>query len=757
MHTKKTRQSITTSENEETPLMNLLHNDEESIPAESKSGDEMYRMVVNLMNQGLAVHEAILGADGKMNDYRFLDLNPAFERLTGLKKELIIGKTVRQILPNTEETWFERYEKVVLIGDTIDFEDFSVELNRYYQVNAFRNSPGQFTVIISDITEKKRDEITRDIRYQIANTFAVTSDLGMLFESTRTQLHRLFDTTNFVYAVYNSEKQTFTAPYECDVRDIIPEWAAARTLSEKVITSGRSLLLDRSTIEKMLSDGVIDQVGAIPLVWLGVPIFIKDRIQGLLITQSYRSADAFSHSTVDLLESIAVQWGQYLQRLEAEETLREKEVFFKHVTDQMSDNISICDLNLTITYCSPSIEKICGYAAEEMMNQPLERVVPQESYQKMISIFNEQLELEQHSEADPDRHITLEFQEFHRDGTEIWLERTLSFLRDTSGRATGILAITRDITERIRTHKELVTALERAEESDRLKSAFLANMSHEIRTPMNGILGFADLLRTPGLSHDEQIRLLDIVEQSGHRLFNLINDLIDISRIEAGQMPVYLEEVDLNELLQELYLFFEHDARKKALETQLFLPSGEHPGILLTDKSKLHSILSNLIKNSIKFTAQGHVSFGYECKDEAVFLFVADTGIGIPEDKASIIFERFGQADLSFQRGYEGAGLGLSIARAYVEMLGGEISFHSIRGQGTRFTVTLPLNNTSGSMTIMAEKPELTKRLKQKPTSGGLHILVAEDDEVSREYLSIVLAEFANKVGFVDSGTEAVN
>jgi len=717
--------------------------------------DPMYRMVVDKMDQGLAVHEAILDHDGKMIDYRFLEVNPSFEQLTGLRKEDVIGKTVLELLPQTEAYWFERFGDVVTTGEPCDIEDFSRELNRHYQVSAFRNAPGQFTVIISDITEHKRKEITRDIRYQIANTFAATSDLGKLFEATRTQLNRLFDTTNFVYAEYHPGKKMFTAPYEYDVRDIIPEWDANRTLSDQVVQTGTSLLLNQAEIQQLLSDGVIDQVGAIPKVWLGVPIHVRNRVHGLLMTQSYKTNDAFSHSTVDLLESIAVQWGQYLHRLDAEETLKARESFFQLVTDQMADNITVLDLQMRITYCSPSIEKIRGFTTEEVVSQTIQDILTPESYQKLMSIFGEEMALEVSGTGDPDRHITLELEEYHKDGSVIWVESTMSFLRKDNGEATGILVISRDITERKRINQELVTALQRAEESDRLKSAFLANMSHEIRTPMNGILGFTDLLRTPEMPYAEQMRLLDIVEQSGHRLFNLINDLIDISRIESGQMPVYPEEVALKGLFDELHQFFSHDAHKKGLQLEFLPDSASDTPLITIDKTKLHSIMSNLIKNAIKFTEQGQITFGYQFTRHDVSMFVEDTGIGIPADKTRMIFDRFGQADLSFQRGYEGAGLGLSISKAYVEMLGGTIHVASTVGKGSKFMVTIPLQTGKRAT-------EATDDLQQvcHDTDGNsappLHILVAEDDEVTREYLSIILKTHARQIDYVESGLDAV-
>ena len=234
------------------------------------------------------------------------------------------------------------------------------------------------------------------------------------------------------------------------------------------------------------------------------------------------------------------------------------------------------------------------------------------------------------------------------------------------------------------TTRELQIAKEKAEESDRLKTAFLANMSHEIRTPMNGILGFIDLLQSVEVPARERIECLKMMEQSGDRLLNTINDIMEISKIEAGQATLQTNQTNVNEVLGYIYHFFSPEAKGKGLKFKLTNKLDKDFRII-TDRAKLESVLFNLIKNAIKFTAEGEINFGVFKKGKKLTFFVSDTGPGIPENRINAVFDRFVQADLKISRPYEGSGLGLSIAKAYSEMLGGKINVKSEVGKGSTF------------------------------------------------------------------------
>jgi PAS domain S-box-containing protein len=280
--------------------------------------------------------------------------------------------------------------------------------------------------------------------------------------------------------------------------------------------------------------------------------------------------------------------------------------------------------------------------------------------------------------------ITEDFLEF-KDGR--FFER-YSQPQKIGGNTAGRVWSFRDITARKNVETALIAAKEKAEESDRLKTAFLHNVSHEIRTPMNAILGFSTLLSEPGLSKTDRNQFTEIIFQSGNQLLSIINDIVDLATIETGQVKVNLKEINLHTALKELSGQFSY--KEKASKINLSLKTHLKEVTIVTDNTKLVQIFSNLINNAFKFTQKGKISFGYDLKDDYVEFFVIDTGIGIPPEHQSRIFDRFYQVDNAISRQYTGTGLGLSICKAYVELLGGKIWLVSSPGKGTEFYFTLP-------------------------------------------------------------------
>lgn len=242
----------------------------------------------------------------------------------------------------------------------------------------------------------------------------------------------------------------------------------------------------------------------------------------------------------------------------------------------------------------------------------------------------------------------------------------------------------------LKLNRDLLVAKEKAQESDRLKSAFLANMSHEIRTPMNGLLGFAGLLKEPELSGEKQQEYIQIIEKSAARMLNIINDIVSISKIESGIMDIRFTETNINNQLQFVYDSLKLDANTKKLTLSFTCELIEKEAIIMTDSEKLYGILTNLVNNSIKYTDKGTIEFGYINKGEELEFYVKDTGIGISKERQEVIFERFIQADTGDIMARQGAGLGLAISKTYVKLLGGKIWVESEEFKGSTFFFTLP-------------------------------------------------------------------
>ncbi len=310
--------------------------------------------------------------------------------------------------------------------------------------------------------------------------------------------------------------------------------------------------------------------------------------------------------------------------------------------------------------------------------------------------------------------------------------------------------------ERKKAEEDLKLALEKAQESDRLKSAFLSNMSHEIRTPMNGILGFTSLLKQPNLTGDEQSNYIEIIERSGNRMLNTVNDIIDISMIEAGQVKVVKTEVSVNKILNEQYAFFNSEAQSKGL-VLIYKPTlSDKEATIVTDKHKLEGILINLIKNAIKFTKHGNISFGYSLIKEKdikkLKFYVKDTGIGIPSDRIKAVFKRFEKADIEDVQVFEGSGLGLAISKSYVEMLGGNIQLSSKEGSGSTFTFTIPYVQQSTKYSGI----ENIEKEEQKSSLSDVSIIIAEDDETSQLFFKTIFKNKFRNIIYTTNGAEAI-
>jgi PAS domain S-box-containing protein len=304
---------------------------------------------------------------------------------------------------------------------------------------------------------------------------------------------------------------------------------------------------------------------------------------------------------------------------------------------------------------------------------------------------------------------------------------------------------------------ELLNAKEHAQKSDRLKSAFLANMSHEIRTPMNGILGFSALLKEPDLTGEDQQKYIRIIEKSGARMLNIINDIVDISKIEAGLMEVNMKESNINDQIEYIFTFFKPETDGKGMRLSYRNSLPEKEAIIITDREKIYAILTNLVKNAIKYTDGGSIDFGYDVvktqHETSLQFFVKDTGIGIAKNRQEAIFERFIQADIEDPKALQGAGLGLTIAKAYAEMLGGKIWVKSDEGIGSTFYFTIPYKTKKqGQSDIenVVAVEDIDVQIEK------LKILIAEDDETSDFLITSMLKKNNHEVLHARTGIEVI-
>jgi len=371
------------------------------------------------------------------------------------------------------------------------------------------------------------------------------------------------------------------------------------------------------------------------------------------------------------------------ERKFAEETLRESEIRFRKIFEESPISIVMTGKDMGIIRVNSAFTRMTGYGEDELKSRSLRDIthpdyVPQDDV-SLLRLVAEEI---------PVYHTENKY--FRKDGSLIWGSTTISLIRNNNDEVQYFLAMIEDITLRKNSEAELIAAKEKAEESDRLKTAFLHNVSHEIRTPMNAIIGFSALLNEPDITEADRRQFIDIIFQSGSQLLSIINDIVDIANIESGQVKVNIREMNLNFSLRSLDEQFSYKEKSDVISINLKTGLPDNKAMIMTDRTKLIQILSNLINNATKFTKEGRIDFGYTLKGDELEFYVKDTGIGIPPEHHDKIFERFFQVDNLISRKFGGTGLGLSICKAYVEILGGRIWLISQPGEGSDFRFTIP-------------------------------------------------------------------
>jgi len=935
--------------------------DRKKVEEALRESEEKFRLLFRHLTTGFALHEIILDSAGKPVDYRFLQINPAFEAMTGLKSEEVVGKTALEVMPDTESFWIETYGKVALTGNPVTFEHFSQVLNKHYQVNSYSPGAGLFAVVFLDITERKKAEealrfseekyrllfenaneaiyVVQDQRIVFANevcelvtgislvnligisilelvdendradlavhhknmiegrlknhssTFSVrnrngkkhwisvnsvriewngkpaTLNMGTditekklmdeLLRESEEQFSAIYENVQDVFfqtgldgiilkispsikhfAQFDKEELLGTPvtdlyanpdergglltalirsrevrDYELKLRtktgDIMYVSLNARLILD---TEGRPLHVDgalrditgRKQAEEALqqsynllnnltamvpgvvyqfrmypdghscfpvsSRGMYDIYGVTPeevrtdasIVFTRLHPDDRERVVETILESAKNQTLYHSDFRVmlpgkglrwrhcdarpELLEDGSTLWYGIISDITDSKLAEEALVKFQTAIENSNTSILITDGNGIIEYANPFCMEISGFAWEEMKGKNpgilSSGFHKKEFYDELWKTIRAGKTWEG------------EFYNKKRNGQFFWENAIISPIHNANGEITHFVAIKTDITAAKKIREELINAKDRAEESDRLKSAFLANMSHEIRTPMNGILGFTELLKTPGLTGEEQQEYIQIIKKSGDRMLNIINDIIDISKIESGQVTVSINETNVNEVVEYIYNFFRPETDQKGIQFQYSIGLPFNDAVLKTDREKVYAILTNLVKNAIKFTRTGFIEYGYVRKNGMLEFYVRDSGAGIPEEHKSFIFERFRQGSESLSRNYEGAGLGLSISKAYVELLGGEIWVESEQGKGSAFYFTLPYttDNNEGNP---VRAGNLSEDMIDNVT--GLKTLIVEDDEISDMFLKISVRKISREILHAVTGKEALD
>lgn len=562
------------------------------------------------------------------------------------------------------------------------------------------------------------------------NAIAIVRDITKPFEQEQKLKDIIDNTTNMFYYHTTEHVLTYVSPQSYKFLGCSPE-VAKRRWTEFVTDNPINELGFEKTV-KAIETGLTQGPYELELrklngeiIWVEVnenPIFENNKVIGI----------------VGALTDITQQ--KYIT-----DNLIKSEEKYRRLHESMREAYAMVSMDGIIIECNKAFQLMVGYNEEEIKKLTYMDLTPANWHDYEKEIVEKQILINGYSELYEKEYI-------HKNGRIFPVELHTFLLKDENNNPAAMWAIVRDISERKKIQSDLILATEKAIESDKLKSAFLANMSHEIRTPMNAILGFANLLEDDTIDNTDKKYYLKLINSSGNRLLHLINDIIDISKIEAKQLKIFKSNFNVDDLLIKIFRTFkESSIYKSKKELNLNINNSDlNNCILYSDESRIQQIIDNLIHNAIKFTEKGTIEFGYKITDDNNFIkfYVCDTGRGIPINKIDIVFDRFIQIDDKDYR--EGTGLGLSISKGLTELMGGKIWVESSES-GSCFQFTIP--NIQKDIVNETIKSNTDKSLNLENKT----IIIAEDDKFSYEYLYEILKNTKANIIHVNNGNDLMN
>ncbi|MCX7987269.1 MAG: PAS domain S-box protein [Bacteroidales bacterium] len=671
--------------------------------------ENQYRLLFNQMGNGFILCQPLYKSKYRMDDFVILDVNPAFEKIVGRSKEHIVNKKASEFSNAIPQEWMEKFSQVIRTHQPISFEDFYPPLGKYFEFTVYAPQENVFGVIISDITEKvnsKKILEESELRYKTLIEF---SPDGIFWIQKK----------RIVFA----NKKAFDLLGVNDL-DQINQYPLEFFLPEKIVKvltlgSNDEIILNqkRAYIKTFAGKDI-------PVEITLVSMSAQEEIYQMLI----RDITEKEEMTTALAESER----RFLLAMEAV-----NDGVFEW--DLLNDRIYFSERNFTMLGFQPG-EFEANHLVWDQMIHPDDRA---KNYMK----------LRRHLKGELD-HYEIEYRIKNKKGNYQWiLERGKVIERDDNGYPLKIVGTHSDIDLRKHMEENLRLALEKAEESNRLKSAFLTNMSHEIRTPMNGILGFSALLERDDLSAEKRKMYIEVIKSSSRQLLNIVNDILDISKIASGQLKLIEEPFNLHLLMQSLYNTYSEELIYKGLNDKIELilsVRSDTTPMILADKSRLQQILEHLLNNAVKFTSEGEIEFGYHEKAEELEFYVKDTGIGIEPEKHQLIFEAFRQIDMSDSRRYGGLGVGLSICHGLITLMGGKIWLESEPGKGTTFFFTIPLQKPMQNSDFARHTVDVPK------FSVIPQVLVVEDVMENYLLLDEILKSIGANVFHASEGNTAI-
>lgn len=679
-----------------------------------KEKTQNHQQIIDQMTSGVALHRIILDKQGKPVDYCFLEVNPAFETITGLKREDIISKRVLEVMPDTEQYWIDTYGKVALTGIPAVLENYSAELDKYFKVTAFSPEKERFVTIFEDVTNsRKAEEIQRDREELLTNLFEASPD-SIVFSDLKGTI------------IFCNKKAARVNGYDSS------EALMGRNVFE-FFSPGEYEKAEKN-MQKTLETGTVELVEYELIRDDGNHYFVE--LSGAVLKNTDGSPRGFLAITRDVTA-----------RKEMELSLQKERDFAEKILNTAIDTIFVYEVNTgKALRWNKAFTEISGYSNEEIaaMKAPDSWYSPEDL---KIAVP----EIEKILEGE-DRRITLNL--ITRDGSTVPTEYTASLVRNSQGEPDYIIAVGRDITERKKSEEVIKKARDLAENANRTKSVFLAKMSHELRTPLNGIIGFTQLLSKDKEALDtSQFEYVKFIRQSGEHLLMMVNDILDLAKIEEDKVELDKTAVQLAPFFEHAYYTIQLQAKHKKQILDITIP--DDIGWLFADAKRIKQVLYNLLSNAVKYTGENkRITLTAAADGNELIITIGDEGIGIPPEWQERIFAPFEQVDSSPVK-EEGTGLGLSIAKKIIELHQGTITIESKPGEGTVFTIRLPGRSNSP----VSPGTRVNQNGSRCGKGSGVYtsrLLVVDDDMLSRSALSLYLKKINIDHDTAESGEKAL-
>jgi PAS domain S-box-containing protein len=698
-----------------------------------RENEARWRGIFEHLHEGFILGEPVYDAEGRATDWRYLEMNAAWERLTGLAREHTTGRTVREVVPDVEPEWIGDILRVVETGEPKSFVRSAAALGRWYETHVFRPERGRFALVFHDVTERRRaEEALRESEERLAEVFRRAPSFMCVLRGPE----HIFELANDRYYQLVGHRDIIGKP----ARQALPE----------VEGQGFFELLD-----------AVYQTGE-PWAATGIPVLLQrspgDPLEQRFMDLVYQPVrDPYGVVTGILAQGIDIT-----ERKQAEAAVRASEERLRLVLASVKDHaIFTLDLSGNVTSWNVGAERVFGYTADDILGKSTAVLFTPEDQENDRPRIEMELAAGEGVAEDTRYHS-------RKDGSQFFASGSMEGLRDEAGELRGYVKVVRDISEqrRLEHQRERLLMSEQnaraeAERASSLKDDFLTTLSHELRTPLNAILGWSQILRRGRTDDPVAVEKgLEIIERNARAQAQLIADLLDMSTIISGKVRLNVQRVTLSDVVDAALASVRPSADIKDIKLQRVVDPSAGP--IWGDPDRLQQVFWNLLANAIKFTPKGGtIQVVLARVNSHVEVTVADSGNGINPEFLPYVFDRFRQADATTTRVHGGLGLGLSIVKNLVELHGGTVSVASPgEGKGATFSVSLPV---SPLLAADVDGSRVHPAWSGKPIPhddcerlDGVTVLVVDDEPDARELIRCVLSQCGAQVLTAGSAGEGL-